>query len=395
MRHAHSTKARRTAALLVVVATLSALAACADEVPPADASVGEHAGEEEGAGAHDAVHLDADALAMADIALGTADTVASGTLHATGAITYDPSRISHVGPRTEGRIQRLGAELGDRVRAGQVLAVLESPDVGTTRADLHEAQAVLEIARENHERERHLEAQGISSRREVLDAEAELRRAEAALMRAQERLSALGAADGSGAEFAVTAPFDGIVVEKDATPGEMVGSSDHPFAVADLRRLWIELDIYERDLERVAVGQPVTVRTTAYPDRAFDARIVYLGDILDLERRTVRARVEVANPAGALKPGMFATAAISVGDGAAVVVVPREAVQLVEGRQVVWVPGDEAGAFTARPVTVGEALDGDRIEILSGLQPGERLVTSGAFTLKAELSKSEFGGHEH
>lgn len=251
------------------------------------------------------------------------------------------------------------------------------------------------IARENHERERRLEEQGISSRRELLEAERALRQAEAALLRAGERLQALGAGVGDGSQFTVTAPFNGVVVQKHATQGEVVGPADQLFTVADLGRLWIELDIYERDLQRVALGQPVRVTTRAYPDRRFDGEIVYIGDILDATSRTVRARVEVENPDGALRPGMFARAAIRVSGESSVVVVPRGAVQTIEGRQVVWVEGALPSRFRAQPVETGQTLEGDSVEILAGLEPGDRIVTEGAFTLKAQLSKGEFGGHAH
>ena len=386
--------ATKTTNCALVAAFALAFAGCGGGSGEAAGGV-EEDGHEESQSGMEVVELDSAALAMAEIVLGEADTVQSTVLPATGTITYDQNRVSHIGPRTEGRILSLRADLGDRVRSGQVIAILESPEVGATRADLHEAESMVEIARENYDRERRLEEQGISSRRELLDAQRELRQAEASLLRAGERLSALGAGHGEGSNFGVTAPFDGVVVEKHATRGEVVGPSDQLFTVADLGRLWIELDIYERDLRRVSLDQPVTVTTTAYPDRNFDGRIVYIGDILDPARRTVRARVEVDNPAGVLKPGMFARASIRVAGASTVVVVPRGAVQDVEGRQVVWVPGDEPGHFTVRAVEVGQTLGGGRVEILSGLEPGERIVTEGAFTLKAQLAKGEFGGHGH
>lgn len=373
---------------------LWSLAGCGGNPPRAVDE--ENGGEALAAGEVAAVHLDSAALRMAGIVTGTVETVRSTALPVTGTITYDQNRVSHIGPRTEGRIADLRADLGDRVARGQLLAVLESPDVGATRADLHEAEALVDIASENYERERRLEEQGISSRRELLDAEAALRQAEASLQSATERLRALGAGDGEGSEFVVTAPFAGVVVEKHATRGEVVSPSDQLFTVSDLGRLWIELDIYERDLRRVATGQPVTVTTAAYPDRTFDGQIVYVGDILDPETRTVRARVEVDNPDGALKPGMFATASIRVEGSADVLVVPRSAVQtLDEGGQVLWVPGDERGEFRARTVETGALIEGDRIEIHSGVAAGDSIVVEGAFTLKAELSRGEFGGHDH
>ena len=342
------------------------------------------------------VHLDAEAMALSGIVLGVAEHVSAGGLRVTGAITYDQNQVSHVGPKTEGRVTELQAELGARVVEGEVLAHLESPEVGTTRAELTEANALLEIARENFERESRLEAQGISSRREVLEAEAELRRVEARRRSAEERLRLLGApADGEGGHFDIVAPYDGVVVESHAARGEVVGPANQLFTIADLTRLWIELDIFERDFSSVTQGQDVEVTTVAWPGRSFAARIVYVGDILDVRSRTVRARVELDNSDGALKPGMFATAFIQTAAGETVVGVPRDAVQNVEGNDIVWVPEDEPGAFVATPVLLGGELPGGMVEIESGLGAGEPLVVVGAFTLKAELAKGEFGGHEH
>jgi cobalt-zinc-cadmium efflux system membrane fusion protein len=342
------------------------------------------------------VVLDSDALALSDVAWGVAELVSAGGLRVTGAITYDQNRMSHLGPKTEGRVTDLVAEVGSRITQGQVLARLESPEVGNIRAELVEAEALLGIAQENFDRETRLEAQGISSRREVLEAEAQLRTTEARRRSAEERLRLLGAAvDGEGGSFDVVAPYDGVVVERHGSRGEVVGPADHLFTVANLSRLWIELDVFERDLSKVAEGQPVEVTTAAWPNRSFPARIVYVGDILDAGSRTVRARVEIANTDRALRPGMFATAFINTADGETVVAVPGDAVQNVEGADAVWIRGDEPGGFMATPVLRGAELPGGFVEISSGLAAGDSLVVAGAFTLKAELAKGEFGGHGH
>lgn len=382
--------------VLLTATTVLALAGCG-EGGDGGAVEDDHAAEAAvPEGGAPSVHLDSASLAMSGVVVGLPESVAAGALPATGNITYDQNRVSHIGPKTQGRVVDLIAEVGARVRRGQVLAHLESPEVGTTRADLHEAEALLEIAQENYDRERRLEAQGISSRRELLDAEGELRRLQARLRGTQERLRVLGAdLHGEGGHFDVASPYDGVVVERHAGRGEVVGPADQIFTVADLRRLWIELDVYERNLGRVARGQTVEVVATAWPGRVFPGRIVYLGDIIDAERRTVRARVEVENPDGALKPGMFATARIEIAGGAPVVAVPRDAVQTVEDEQVVWVPGAEEGEFVARPVTLGAELPGSLVEVVSGLAADEAVVLEGAFTLKSELAKGEFGGHGH
>ena len=353
----------------------------------------EHA---EGKDSADVVVLDSAAVRLGGIQVGEAGSVTTTNLTVTGTITYDANRVSHIGARTDGRVVEVRADLGMRVRRGQALLHLESPQVGQIRAEEREAEALVRIARENFAREQRLEQQGISSRKELLEAEAELRRAEASLQSAEAQLQVLGAGHGTGGHFDIASPFAGVVVARDVSLGEMATPGDTLFTLADLSEVWIELDVFERDLARVRVGQEVVVTTTAYASRTFPGRIVYIGDILDPSKRTVRARVEIPNADGALKPGMFATANIQVGAGGpALVVVPQDAVQEVEQKQVVFVPGDRTGEFRAVPVEVGETLDGGRVVIRSGLQSGARIVVAGAFALRSELAKGEIGEHGH
>lgn len=365
----------------------------AGEATGAEGAAGEHADGEDGI---EVVVLDSTQQRLGGIAVEPVTTITTSGLPVTGTITYDANRVSHVGSRTEGRVVALRAELGARVGRGQTLALLESPQVGQIRAEEREAEELVRIAEENFAREQRLATQGISSRKELLDAEAELRRMQASLRSARTQLRVLGAGHGTGGQFGISSPFAGRVVARDVSLGEMVGPEDTLFTVADLSRVWIELSIFERDLARVRVGQSVAVRTSAYPDRAFQGRIVFVGSILDPVRRTVAARVEIPNADGALKPGMFANASIQVGAGGpTVVVVPQDAVQEVDGRKVVFVPGDRAGEFRPQPVDVGEPLEGGRVTIKSGITPGTRIVTRGAFALRSELAKSEIGEAGH
>ncbi|MQA89816.1 MAG: efflux RND transporter periplasmic adaptor subunit [Gemmatimonas sp.] len=377
-----------------LIFSLTLLQGCGDDSQPA-AVLEEEQVEDE---IHDVVVLDSTAVGIANITLVPVETVQTIGLPVTGIITYDANRVSHIGPRIDGRIVRLAADIGEQVAGGQVLAILESPEVGQIRADESEAVALVGIARENYQRELRLEEQGISSRKELLDAEAELRRMEASLNSARQRLQVLGAGQGEGGQFALMAPFPGVVVARHASLGEMASPADQLFTVANLDRLWIELDIYERDLSRVTRGQAVDVATAAYPGRTFPGQIVYVGDIVDPEKRAVPARVEIPNRDNVLKPGMFANALIRVGSaGPPVAVVPQEAVQQVEGRSVVFVPGTRPGEFRVQPVEVGDAIDEGRVLVISGLQAGDRVVTTGAFALRSELAEGEIGeaGHGH
>lgn len=371
-------------------------AAEAAQGPPGSTPAAEEHAEE------NIVRLDTASLRLSGVQVSTAESIATTGLQVTGSITYDANRVSHIGSRTNGRIVEMRADLGTRVERGQVLAILESADIGQLRAEERQFEELVRIAGENYAREQRLAEQGISSRKELLDAEAELRRNEAALRSAEEQLRVLGAGHGTngqfgvGGQFGVAAPFAGVVVARDASLGEMADPADTLFTVADLSRLWIELDIFERDLARVRVGQAVAVTVTAYAGRAFPGRIVYVGAVLDPVKRTARARVEVPNANGLLKPGMFATATVQVGGaGPAITVVSQAAVQELEGRKVVFVPGDTPGEFRSVPVEVGETLDGGRVVILSGLAPGSRVVTVGAFALRSELAKGEIGEHGH
>lgn len=379
--------------ILVLVGAL-AIGACGggDAAPAETAAAEEHAGEE------GVVVLDTAAIRLGGIQVGEVQSVTTTALAVTGSITFDADRVSHVGSRSNGRIVAVRSDLGAQVARGQALATLESVEVGQIRAEEREAEALLKIAQENYAREQRLAEQGISSRKELLEAEAMLRRAEAALHSAEDRLMVLGASHdhGAGGEFTLVAPFAGVVVARDASLGEMATPADTLFTVADLSEVWIELDIFERDLARVRRGQSVAVLVSAYPSRSFPGRIVYVGDVLDPAKRTVRARVEIPNRDAALKPGMFATANIQVGGGGRpMAVVPQDAVQTVEGKLVVFVPGDAPGEFRAVPVEVGPTTDGNRIVILSGIAPGSRVVTVGAFALRSELSKGEIGEHGH
>ena len=384
-------------ALLFTFGVALSLAACGDanDTPAAEAPRSGVA-EADSADESGVVVLDTASIRLGGIRVAIVDSVTTSGLQVTGSITYDANRVSHVGSRTEARVLAVRTDLGARVGGDAVLAILESADVGQLRAEERQGEELVAIAKENFAREQRLEAQGISSRKELLLAEAELRRSEAALRSTEERLAVLGAAHDheAGAEYSLVAPFAGTVVARNASRGEVVGPSDVLFTVADLSVVWIELDIFERDLSRVRAGQSVVVTVTAYPGRRFPGRVAYVGEILDTTKRTVRARVEVPNANTALKPGMFATASIQVGGGGpAMAVVPQAAVQEVDGRQVVFVPGDAPGEFRPVPVEVGETVDGGRVIILSGLRPGSRFVVTGAFALRSELAKGEIGEH--
>lgn len=416
----HQSRACSIVALLVFASAVLVLGGCsassADGDTRAAASVEDSASGAtsdvpSAASADSVVRLDSVGQRLAGVELYTVSRAGGGALVANGTIDYDANRVSAVAPRVEGRIVSVRADLGQPVRAGAVLAVLESVDVGATRGDLARARAALDVARKNFEREQRLYEEQISPQKEMLDAEAEFQKAEADYKAALARLAAIGAsADGDGAAFALTAPVGGTVVERDASPGQIVDAETKLFTVADLRHLWISVDVYEGDLARVREGAPATITPTALPTERFHGRVTYAGGVVDPATRTFKVRVEVENAARRLRPGMFAEVRIGAPDSAsgvgsdsagvggaaekAEVVVPQTAVQELGDRQIVFVVGSEPGTYIARTVKLGESAGDGRVIIADGLAPGERIAVKGAFQLRAELTKASFGEEE-
>jgi cobalt-zinc-cadmium efflux system membrane fusion protein len=314
----------------------------------------------------------------------------------TATIQPDADRLAHVAPRIEGRITAAPAKLGDRVRAGQMLAALDSVDVGEAHAAWVQAQSELRIAEADYKRAEALNAEEIIARKDFLRAQSDRDKAAAGLRAAADKLRLLGgtpnAGGGSASGFAVTAPFAGTVIEKKATLGELGRPGEPLFTIADLRRVWIQADLPEAALAKVRLGANAKVSVPAYPGETFAGRVDHLGAVLNKETRTVAARIVVPNADERLKPEMFATATIEVaGDKRELLSLPAAAIVLMQGQPTVFVY--EQGAYEMRAIEPGER-SGGRTVVKGGLKPGEQVVTAGAYALKARKLKSQLG-HGH
>jgi membrane fusion protein, heavy metal efflux system len=391
---------QRTLALLVPVL----LAAACSSSPEQPAS---HTTATGGTPGVDRVTLAAEALRTTGIeTVPVEQRQLTDEIRATAVIKPNENRLAHVSPPIPGRAIAVKAVLGDQVEPGQRLALLDSLELGERKAAFLQARTNLEVARRNYEREAGLFKQRISSEKDYLEAKGDFERSDAAFRAAREALRLVGIADadieritwgGRGealSHFPIVSPFRGTVIEQHVVVGELVRPEDKVYAIADLRTLWIQLDVYEKDLARVAVGKDVEVRVDAYPDARFHGKIAYLSDVLDEGTRTARARVEVDNADGRLRPGMFATAIISLTSSGSrpVVVVPDAAIQRVRGQPTAFVE-ESPGSYLVRPLTLGRQAGG-LAEVQAGLQPGERVVTDGAFTLKSLLLKDALAGDE-
>ena len=366
----------------------------------------EHAGEkkEEHSEAESELTLTSEEAARAGIKVEEVKPQALGeTLTVTATIRPDADRLAHVAARIEGRITAVPAKLGDKVRAGQTLATLDSVAVGEAHAAWIEAQANLGIAEADYKRAESLNAEEIIPKKEFLRAQSEFEKAAVSLRAAEDKLRLLGVAPQKGdahgqrahieSVFAVTAPFAGTIVERKAALGQLATPSEPLFVVADLSKVWIEADLTEALLSRVRVGADATVTTDAYPGERFSGRVTYVASMLDKEKRTIPARIEVENKDGRLKPEMFATATITSSGAAAkpaanVLTVPDAAIVLMQGVPSVFV--FENGGYEQRAIEPGDKLGG-RTVVKSGLKAGEQVVGAGTYALKARVLKSQIG----
>jgi cobalt-zinc-cadmium efflux system membrane fusion protein len=332
-------------------------------------------------------------------------------LDTTGKVDYQQDRLAHVTPRLAGRVERVLADLGQAVSRGQTLAVIDSIELGRSVADTLQARAQEELARQNYEREQGLYAERIASEKEMLEAKAahlealaRLRNAEDTLRLSgvsEEQIGSLALGDPQASLLAVRAPLGGRIVEKHVTVGELVSPERNMFTVADLAHVWIWIDVYERDLQKVHLEDDVEVEVDAFPGQVFGGKVTYLSDAVEPDTRTARARIEVENPGTRLRPGMFARVRVTDphqapedDSGASALVVPESAVQRDGDASIVFVT-TSPGRFERREVTIARR-SGGLVEVRSGLSAADAVVVEGAFLLKSEASKEQMGaGHSH
>ena len=376
----------------------------AGEAPDEHGEEGEEHGENEEKHEEGVVELSPESHARAGIETLVVEARPLGAvLETTGQVGFNEDRLAHVGPRISGRISEVRATLGQRVKRGQTLAVLDSTELGQAKANYQQARVREGLTRETYEREKRLAADKISSEQEALTARAAFLEAEAELRRAEQTLRLMGLSVGqmgqAGSSLSpVSSPFDGTVVEKEANLGEMVSPEQKLFTVADLSQVWIWIDVFEKDLRGVHVDDEVSLQVDAYPGETFDGKVSFLTGSVDAATRTVRARVDVNNKDGRLRPGMFARIRLTDPHvppaGPGVPVVPESALQRQGEKHAVFVPDGER-RYRRREVRPGRK-SGDFVEILEGLKPGERVVVKGVFLLASEAAKETMGeGHSH
>ncbi|CAI8821895.1 membrane fusion protein, heavy metal efflux system [Pseudomonas sp. IT-232MI5] len=390
--------------MVVAVATL-ALGIGIGSQWSGNASIDAHADEtsehadhaEEGAAAEHAeeghIELSAEQITAAGIQLAEAraQNISRG-LPFPGEVRFDEDRTAHVVPRVPGVVESVAVNLGQTVKKGQLLAVIASQQISDQRSEQAAAQRRLALARTTYEREKKLWQDKISAEQDFLQARQALQEAEIAVSNARQKISVLSGSvvATGGNRYELRAPFDGVVVEKHLTPGEVVDESTAAFTLSDLSRVWVTFGVSPKDLNKVQVGKAVTVSAPELNAEVVGS-VAYVGSLLGEQTRTATVRVTLENPQGSWRPGLFVTALVATDSREAKVAVPETAIQTVEDKSTVFVRTDDG--FEARAVELGSRAAG-YVEITQGLEPGAQVASAGSFVLKSELGKAS-AEHSH
>jgi len=301
------------------------------------------------------------------------------------------------------RISEVHVRIGEWVKPGQQLITLQSEEVGNAISDFYKALADHELARVSHDRQQRLFERGVGAKKDLLTSEADLKVTDASFNAAEKKLHVLGFTESQikvltethqiNPVISLYAPIAGRIIQNNAVLGSMIDQSHEILVIMNPTTLWIDAEIYEKDIAKVKRGQRVEILLPAYPGEIFQGKTTYISDVLTEATRTITVRTEVDNREDKLKPGMFAEMRIALNHQAKALVVPQAAVLEDKGDKVVFIK--RAGQFYLQVVETGATDNGD-VEILRGLVEGDEVVTTGSYQLKSKLYEEILkAGHVH
>jgi cobalt-zinc-cadmium efflux system membrane fusion protein len=323
-------------------------------------------------------------------------------LQAMGTVYAPPDRKAVVGSAFPARVGEVLVRVGQWVRRGQPLVVLNAETIGEAKAAYLKARAALELAESSYEREERLFARGVGARKAFLAAENQRKLARSELDSAEKRMRVLGLSEAeveavrsSGdvdTRITLHAPIAGKVTDRTPVVGSMADPSAAILTIVDPRTLCVDAEIYERDLAKLRTGQEVAVTVPAYPGETFRGRIGYIGDEVKAETRTITVRTEVENAAERLKPGMYADVSLFLEEEAPALALPERAVLDNLGEKMVFLKTEEG--YLPQAVEVGTR-QGGYVEIVRGLERGDEVVLEGNYQLKSKLLEAALQGVGH
>jgi cobalt-zinc-cadmium efflux system membrane fusion protein len=317
------------------------------------------------------------------------------TILTSGTVTLDDQRTGHVFSPVTGRVVSIAAQLGARVKRGDPLATIESPDVGSAVSDVHKAEADLMAAEHSLRRKKDLYEQKAGSASDLEMAQDNYRRSKAELERARQKgtLLRIGNVDAVTQRYALTSPVDGEVLVRNINPGIEVqgqysgGAAQELFTIGQIDKVWVLGNVYEMDLARVHVGTPASVTVVAYPGKEFTGQVDWVSGAVDPNTRTATVRCTFDNQDESLRPMMYATVQISV-DQKRAVAIPRNALLRLGNDKIVFVEEGDSGGhvrFARAPVDVDEGESSPWLEVKHGLNAGQKVVVGGAILLSSML----------
>ena len=314
-----------------------------------------------------------------------------------GKLVVNTDQQAQISPNFSGYVEQVNVALGQSVQKGQTLAVLILPELIDQQANLRMAQANLDLARKDYQREQQLWSQGISAKQDYQRAENAYRQAQITVQSSQARLNALGASGNNNGRFLIKAPISGVISKKDIVVGENVQLADQLFVIENLKDLWLEFNLPNTSNIHLQVGQILNFKTNG-SDQNYQAKVQTLNPEADLQTGRLQVRAKVTTQADVLRPNVLVNVFVTDAQAKTALRVQKKALQQVEGKPVVFViESEEKGLvhLKAQPIEVGvSSQDGQWLEVISGLTEGQKYIADGSFLLKSELEKDE-AGHGH
>ncbi|HEX2869144.1 MAG TPA: efflux RND transporter periplasmic adaptor subunit [Ignavibacteriales bacterium] len=329
----------------------------------------------------------------------------TGYLKVPAKVITNQDQEAQVGSLVQGRVKRVFVKVGDFVKAGQELMDVEGLEIGEIKAAYITAKSSLNFQKANYDRQKVLSEQKVGSQKALLEAQSEYEKARAEFDAADKKIHSIGLNDnevtdskGSHSEehtsgtLPVKAPISGVVIERNVVIGQLIDGTTNAFRIVNTSSVWIDGQLSEKDVNKVNSSPAVVFASSSQPDKEFNGKVSYVGQVIDEKSRTVTLRAEFSNKNNLLKAQMFGELTVPVSQNSKSILIPSEAVVRFDNQEYVFIQKD-ASTFQRRAVKTGSQA-GDLVEIREGLKEGEIVVTKGSFYLKSEMMKSEFGEEE-
>ncbi|WP_180082461.1 efflux RND transporter periplasmic adaptor subunit [Acinetobacter sp. YH12123] len=314
-----------------------------------------------------------------------------------GKLAVNTDQQAHISPNFSGHVEQVSVALGQTVQKGQTLAVLSVPELIDQQANLRMAEANLDLSRQDYQREQKLWSQGISAKQDFQRAENAYRQAQISVQSTQSRLQALGANSGQNGRFIIRAPIAGVISQKDIVVGENVQLADQLFTIEQLKDLWLEFNLTHQYSAQLQTGQNVSFKING-SDQLYSAEVQSLTSKADVQTGRLVVRAKLKQQSAELRPNVMVNVLLADSGTKNVLRVQKSAVQSIEGKDSIFIVESEQKGqvhLKAQALKLGQASsDGQWLEVISGLDAGQKYISQGSFLLKSELEKDE-AGHEH